>query len=970
MNRVRLLARPALCLAVLLLAGRPGDTADPPKIDLDELAPHPDLQWLRRAKVPTDDAGLAKFLAGLRGPEPDPAEVDRLVTQLRTGSKAEQDAAAAKLAEVGAIAVPVLRRRRLDADPAAAARVRACLAKIEEASDKPLARPAMRRLVRRQAPGAAEALLGYVPFAFDPEAELDAWYGLDELAAKDPKVLVVLAGALADKQPARRAVAACLLGRRGNASQKKAVAALLKDPDPVVRLRAAQGLLAGKDTAGVPTLIELLAHADAGVEVRWQAEELLRWLAVDTAPNAVVGAGDPKAAEACRAAWRKWWANQGQKADVAAAEREPRRPLLLLAYDRKGGRAWVVGCDGVSRHEWKLKPWLADAQYVAGGGIVTLHEQLAATKPVLAERGADGEALWQHTEMTDPRYCQRLSNGHVFVAEREKPLLLKLRYQVVAPGPRVVATQSASPSVATDAFRLTNEGRVACVSTYSPTGTTADANMIVEYDPATDTSRQWSCRYRLGQKLYLEFAPDGGYLLSALNERSPGKLPICVVECDYFGVPVWSYRLRAATHAYRLRGGTTIACSGNQFVELTADRRMVGEVTISSGPDVARPIMTLARFGFDQFSADSDLESDIDYRVQSLQRKDPQARLWALKQLAAFGPAAAGVIPKLRAHRDPDSGVDEALQKALLALGEKEIPRLTAESKQTDADRRFKAIADLREYAHSPMAVDALVAALSDENPKVRALAANGLGWQSRPDPQGRLSESAAPNPSAYAAERAVPALIKLIATDKDASARSRAIHALATFGEVGKRAGPLLINLVKDPRETTEVRCNAVTTLGRVANGDEAVLKVLHAALADTKVVSLQITAAHTLTTFPSPARDQVQRLLAAYPKRDGGENSPVNWFRSVVRSSVRRLQPDRPEVIALFLALAEDPSSTITERKEAAEFLFEVGKRETAAKFLNKWFAEEDRQQQSAVWDLAFQLRRKASISRWKDE
>jgi hypothetical protein len=220
---VRLPARLGLCASALLLTALPGPTADPPKkadqpgpkLDLDELAPHPDLEWLRRAKVPTDDAGLAKFLAGLRGPEPDPAEVDRLVAHLQSGSKAEQDAAAAKLAEVGPVAVRVLRRHRLGPDPAAAARVRAVLAKIEEAADKPLARPAMRRLVRRTASGAAEAVLGYVPFAFDPAAELDAWYGLDELAGKDPKVLTVLAGALADKQPARRAVAACILGRRG-----------------------------------------------------------------------------------------------------------------------------------------------------------------------------------------------------------------------------------------------------------------------------------------------------------------------------------------------------------------------------------------------------------------------------------------------------------------------------------------------------------------------------------------------------------------------------------------------------------------------------------------------------------------------------------------------------------------------------------------------------------------------------------
>jgi HEAT repeat protein len=980
MNRVPLHTRIGLCAFTLVFAVVPGGSADPPKkgdappaaqLDLDELVPHPDLDWLRRAKVPTDDAGLVRFLNSLRGREADPAEVERLVRALSGGTRDEAEAAAKALTDLGAVAVPALRRHRLGPDPAGAARVRACLEKIEEAADRPLARPAMRRLVMRKAAGAADALLGYVPFAFDPAAAEDAWYGLDELAATDPKVLAMLAVALSDKQPARRAVAACILGRRGNATQKAAVRTWLGDPDPEVRLRAAQGLLAGKHAAGVPTLIDLLT--DPAIEVRWQSEELLRWLAGDAAPELVVGAGDPKAAEACQAAWRTWWKDQGEKADMAAAEREPRRPMLLLAYARKDGRAWVVGCDGVTRHAWTGLDRLADAQYVPGACVLTLHEQVGNTKPVLAERSLSGEAHWQHTEMKDPRYCQRLSNGHVFVAEAEVDStgFDRLRSQVVAPGPRVAATHPKTPQYA-DAVRQTADGKVICAGVWNPAPNEFRFSNLRVYDPASDTLRSvGDGTYLIGDKVYLEPVPDGGYLVSGLHDRSAaGPRPLGIVEYDLFGEKVWRYLLAGVSHAYRLRGGTTLACASDRLVELTPDRRMVGETPVSPAPEVARPCLSLVRFGFDTFPADFDLESDIDYRVRSVQRNDPRARRWALAQLAAFGPAAAYTIPKLQAHQDSDPAVREAVKKTLRALGEEEIPRLIADAKQADVGKRFKAITELRKYRGVPGAVDTFLAALADEDPKVRAYAANGLGLGGAPNPQSRLPEPKSQSRSPGTAERVVPALIKLIATDKDPMARLLAIQSLGGFGRGAERAVPLLINLVKDDQDPLDARCYAVAALGRIADGDPDVLKVLYAALADAKHPPLQSAAASTLSTFKAPAEEKVRRFLAAFPKSNPEKDPNVNFLRTIIRSSLWRLDAARPDVIRFYTAMAEDPSGGLSDRLYAAERLFLLGKREAAVNYLKKWIAEWRPFDQAHAQERLRQLHRQASLARWKDE
>ena len=938
MNRVRLPARLGLCVSAVLLTAVPGPTADPPKtadppaaklahLDLDELAPHPDLEWLRRAKVPTDDAGLVKFLNGLRGPEADPAEVERLATQLRTGSKAEQAAAAAKLAEVGAVAVPVLRRHRLGPDPAAAARVRTCLAKIEEAADKPLARPAMRRLMRRTAPGAAEALLGYVPFAFDPAAELDAWYGLDELAGKDPKVLAVLAGALADKQPARRAVAACLLGRRGDAARKAAVAGLLKDGDPEVRLRAAQGLLAGRDAAGVPTLIDLLT--DAGVEVRWQAEELLRWLAVDTAPDVAVGAGDAKEAEACRAAWRKWWTDRGGKADVAAAEAEPRRPLLLLAYDRKGGRCWVVGCDGVTRHEWKGLDRLTDAQYVPGGGVLTLHEQPVREKPLLAERDMAGKPLWQHDDMRDPKYCQRLGNGHVFVAERQDIVEPYVWFQTVAPGGRQVSIrpEKCSARLLDVSLRRTRDGKVltAQVSNTNPSGVT-----FTEYDPSTDTFMPLPIQVQTAGELpWVEEPGAGSYLMSALSPWEPDGGEILELAPD--GFTRWSYRLPGSRFAARLRGGNTVVCVSTRVVEITPDKRMTGETVLEAAAEVTRPILGLVRFGLDNPRDGFDLRYDADHRAAILHRGPKRVRLNALVRLIEAGPEAASCIPQLEKFQDdPDPDIRKAARRALDGAGQSRIPTLLADLKHPDASRRQVAVDYLSTYSRDPRVVDACIAALQDEDPKVRHRAAHVLG-RGEPDPQLKVPGWARRGHWRSAADKIVPGLTKLI-SDKDPLVRSAAFYSLGMMGAGAKPAVPLLLESLRSADH--DVRAQAVVALGQIGPVTPEVIPALHEMLQDNEHLDLRSTAALSLANRGDPGADSVKRIIETYRSADQVHSDrAADAIRTGVIHALGRMGPTPHGNIPFLINLLKDANAPWRARLRAAEGLVLVGPLAAAA-------------------------------------
>lgn len=841
MQRPPLVARLGLCAAVLLLAN-PGRSADPPKespkIDLD-LIPDPDIEWMKRSKVATDSPGLIAFLKSCQGKEIPPADIDAEVAKLMTGTKAEQGEAARKLAEFGTIAVPTLRKHRTDANADGAKRVRECLEKIEEVGDKPLARPAIRRLSLRKSPGTLEALLGYLPFASDPAAEEDIYYELDSLIERaqagdkgewNPwlqgpsplyrKHLQMLAGYLKDVQPARRALAACILGRRGNAEERQAVRDLLKDPDGLVRLRAAQGLLAGRDAVGVSTLIDLLA--DPSIEIAWQAEELLRWLSNETAPDTVLGGdGKPEASARVQSAWREW-SKTHPKIDFAELENEPRRPLLLLGYDRAKGKVWLFGSDGVTRCEWNTKANLADAQYVPGGTVLTLHEQSVCEKPLLAERDRAGNVLWGYEDMVNPQYCQRLGNGNVFVAERQDAMTPYLRYQILNPGGKVVARQPASHSgpVRSHALRMGEDGRIACAVLHN-FGNSDDPRIdsMDEFDPSRDFARQIRKRFgsqKIGPKLYVESAEGGGYLLSGFAQiRNRTDNMVLIDELDRDGDQPWNYQVIGATHAFRLRGKDTIVCAIRRVLEVSTDRRNVGEISMSQVPSVARPCLSFVRFGFDSFATNIDLGTAVDYRVKCLEKKDARTRLFALQQLAELRFYAAYAIPKLKPlSEDPDPAVRDAARKTLAEIGADEIPRLATEAKDADPERRVKAINRLGRFRDGPGVVNALLEALKDSDPRVRYFAASAFS-AFEPSQQSRDTYLGPKVSYLAVADRVLPELVKALG-DPDAKVRESAARTLGFFGPTAKTAIAALIGVMKNDAAPA-VRATAATSLGKM---------------------------------------------------------------------------------------------------------------------------------------------------------
>src|SRR5262249_42250724 len=129
------------------------------------------------------------------------------------------------------------------------------------------------RLLRQRAPeGSCNALLGYLPFVTDENVEEEILLTLPVVGVRNGKCDPQLRAALSAAEPHRRAAAAFVLGQHGGSEEKTLVRRLLTDADPRVRLRAAQGLIAGRELHAVATLVALLG--DSPLEVASQAEDL------------------------------------------------------------------------------------------------------------------------------------------------------------------------------------------------------------------------------------------------------------------------------------------------------------------------------------------------------------------------------------------------------------------------------------------------------------------------------------------------------------------------------------------------------------------------------------------------------------------------------------------------------------------------------------------------------------------------
>jgi hypothetical protein len=517
----------------------------------------PDEELLQRCEVSTDGPGLLAFLRRRTLAEEDRRRLERLIQQLASGSFKAREHASRELALIGPPALPLLRRALRDPDREVVRRAERCIAEIERGPGPALPAAALHLLARRSPLGTVQVMLDYAPFVDDDSVEEALLASLGVVAVRQGTVDPLLLQALTDPQAGRRLAAAYVVGRRGTAEQRGLAKRLLRDRDAQVRYRAAQGLIAGRERDGVPTLVALLA--DAPLPIARQAEELLYQIAGDHSPRESLGIGTDAARQRCRQAWAAWWREQGARVDLARLEDEERQAGLTVVSEPFSNAVWECGPDGKVR--WRItglqSPW--DAQSLPGGRVLIAEYQGSR----VTERDQEGRLIWEKRVAGTPNCCQRLPNGNTFITTNQVILEVDRNGQVVysySPGDNLYIVGAMKE----------RGGRIVC-------GTSQG---VVTYQQG-EAGTKWKMT-RVGhiQNWCRAEALPGGRVLVAIPSEDK------VLELDPTGKVLTSWGVAGAASAVRLPNGhTLVACSrNNRIVELDRDGKTLWEKTGEGQP--------------------------------------------------------------------------------------------------------------------------------------------------------------------------------------------------------------------------------------------------------------------------------------------------------------------------------------------------------------------------------------------------
>jgi HEAT repeat protein len=853
----------ALLIASLLIPGIRGE----------EQVADPDAATLTRAGIKTDDASLLAFLRERTAPDEDLQNISRFIDQLGSAEAKEREDASKRLGRLGVLTLPKLRQAAGDKDPERAARARA---RIEAISHPTWVLPAaaVRLLLKRNPDGTGEALFRYLPFVQSEETEEDIWFGLDRLAAWDVKLRFVLLTGMKDALPSRRALAACVVGHVGTAGQREAVRPLLEDKDPTVRLRAAQGLLSGKDKGGVPVLVALLE--DTPAEVAWQAEELLIWVSGKDSLGPMVGTGTPEARRKARLAWENWWAREGEALDLARLKESPRRPGLVLIAEAGpvrwgkgggwGGRVWLTGCDGEARWEFAVPRHPEDVRLLPGPRVLLAESEEWLINPGfgrppeyrLTERDLAGRVAWEVKLDARPRACQRLPDGRTFVAAGDALTVdpsgkeaSRLRF-----GGREDKVWCEHPLLG---------GAVVC-SVRKP----GDFTGLKAYDPLTGKVLR-RLPFDHDRNARVEGIPGAGYLIAQAD-------PTRVMWMDVEGKVVWRVSPADVRHAVPLRNGNAlVACRprGSAIIEIDQEGRTVWEVLCEGTPQRVRVCFGLLRLGLHALRPDDfDLNATVEAQLAGLTRDKAGVRCVSARRLERLGEARKYIDELIDAADHQDEGVQEVIASVLGKIGPGAVPKLLKAVKDPRPKVRGAVIWALADYQKDDEAVrKAIVAATEDENDFVRFHAV-------------RMLYTIGPSET-----RVISALIRELSKQDDAKSGDKlravrmAAHILGTFGPCSKGAVEQLQKAIR--HRELDVRRNAILALGSI--GEEA-----------------------------ASAADDLLDILKKEPAGDLATSAA--WALGQFRSRAKRAVP-------LLTALCGDPSLYKELRISAIQALVEIG-------------------------------------------
>ncbi|MCI0461959.1 MAG: HEAT repeat domain-containing protein [Gemmataceae bacterium] len=499
-------------------------------------APDPDAvadeHLLRQAAIPTDDHSLLQFFRSRTLTRAQQAHFQALIAQLGDRAYNQRQKATATLLRTGAPARALLLAATRLPECEAARRAELCLRQLPPDPDPQHGAAVARVLARRQPAGAAEVLLGYLPFAADVPVSEAVRSALGALALRDPQPPPALVEALGDTLPLKRAAAAEALARVKAPGLDAGILRALKEPDPQLRLQVALALLDARRPESVPALIDLVR--DLPGRDAWRAEEALRLVAGARAPDLFVGGNTPGAK--VREAWARWWREHGPSLDLARIDLKPALlgHTLLTLMDPVGSTGRVLELGPGRQVKWEI----AGLRYPVDAEVVGPDRVLVAEffGRKVSERDFSARVIWEIDVPDLPVACQRLPGGQTFIATRRR------LFVVDRSGKEVFTYHHEATSIA--AARKLPDGHMVLVSGGLCSWLDSSGKQVKSFPVGLV--------YTLGGNI--DVLPSGRVLVPEYNENR-------VIEYDREGKPGWSVRVNSPTSAVRLPNGHTLVVS-------------------------------------------------------------------------------------------------------------------------------------------------------------------------------------------------------------------------------------------------------------------------------------------------------------------------------------------------------------------------------------------------------------------------
>lgn len=263
-----------------------------------------------------------------------------------------------------------------------------------------------------------------------------------------------------------------------------------------------------------------------------------------------------------------------------------------------------------------------------------------------------------------------------------------------------------------------------------------------------------------------------------------------------------------------------------------------------------------------------------------------------------------------RVLAEKQDGVGKALEamKELGASGREAEALVLGFLGDGDRNIRFQAIDALGAIAGTA-GIAALIKTMNDEDKAIRAQAADALG-----DVGPRATE-------------AVPALSHAVAVSDHLLVRESAIEALGKIGSGARSAVPILLTILSNRDESTDLRCATAMALSGIAPRDPRVIGALTAGLEDAPELSdtdVCAAIAAALGKAGSAAQRAVPILTNVLNDANAAEEVRASAARSLTRIGVAS-----KEVLSALSAVLSDEGWYVSSedlRREAARTLGEL--------------------------------------------